>query len=298
MKDYLAKALVYSGYIRAYAMNATQTIAEAQKRHDTWHSSSAALGRAMIGTMLLSNSGLKGEDDRLTVKIQGDGPGGAIIVDGDARGNVKGYIQNPHISLPSNGEGKIDVRGVVGTNGVLTVIKDLGLKEPFSGQVPLVSGELGDDFTYYLASSEQIPSAVGLSVLVDTDETIKAAGGFMIQVMPGADEEVINDLETRLANLPRVSDLIDAGKTPEELLEIIFEGQPIMFLEEVPVQFKCDCSKEKFSQALITLGSHELQLMIDEDHGAETVCSFCNNKYYFEEDDLRALQQEIIGGQA
>lgn len=298
MKDYLAKALVYSGYIRAYAVNATATIAEAQKRHDTWHSSSAALGRAMIGTMLLSNSGLKGEDERLTVKIQGDGLGGAIIIDGDAKGNVKGYIQNPHVSIPLNGDGKIDVRGVVGTNGVLTVIKDLGLKEPFSGQVPLVSGELGDDFTYYLASSEQIPSAVGLSVLVDKDETIKAAGGFMIQVMPGADEEVISDLETRLANLPRVSDLIDAGKTPEELLEIIFEGQPIMFLEEVPVQFKCDCSKEKFSQALITLGSHELQLMIEKDHGAETVCSFCNNKYYFDEEDLRALQQEIVGGQA
>lgn len=296
MTDYLVKALVYGGSIRAYALNATNTVAEAQKRHDTWHSSSAALGRALIGTLLLSSSGLKNDEDRLTVKIQGDGPGGAIIVDGDSRGNVKGYIQNPHVSLPSNGDGKIDVRGVVGTNGLFSVIKDLGMKEPFSGQVPIVSGELGEDFTYYLAVSEQIPSAVGLSVLVDTDETIKAAGGFMIQVMPGASEEVLGDLEERLANLPKVSDLIDSGKTPEELLELIFEGESIMFLEEMPIQFKCDCSREKFSSAMITLGTSELQSMIDEDQGAEAVCSFCNNKYQFSEADLEELKQEITGG--
>lgn len=296
MKDYISKALVYDGYIRAYAIHATNTVAQAQQNHDTWHGSSAALGRALIGTLLLSSADLKTDGDRLTVKIQGNGPGGAIIVDGDANGNVKGYIQNPHVSLPSNEHGKIDVRGVVGTEGVFTVIKDLGLKEPFSGQVPLVSGELGEDFTYYLAYSEQIPSAVGLSVLVDTDETIKAAGGFMIQVLPGASEEVLDKLEARLAQIPRVSDLIDSGKTPEELIEIIFEGERILFLEEQDVQFHCDCSKEKFSRAILTLGTSEIQAMIDEDQGAETVCSFCNSKYQFDEADLTELIEEITGG--
>lgn len=296
MKDYISKALVYDGYIRAYAINATETVTEAQRRHDTWHSASAALGRALVGTLLLSSSDLKTEGDRLTVKIQGNGSGGAIVVDGDASGNVKGYIQNPHVSLPSNEHGKIDVRGVVGTEGVFSVIKDLGLKEPFSGQVPIVSGELGEDFTYYLAASEQIPSAVGLSVLVDTDESIRAAGGFMLQVLPGADDVVLGKLEERLAQMPRVSDLIDHGKTPEEILEVIFEGERILFLEEQPVQFHCDCSKEKFSRAILTLGSSEIQQMIDEDQGAETVCSFCNNKYHFDEADLTALIEEITGG--
>lgn len=193
MGDYLVKALAYGGYVRAYAVNATATVAEAQRRHDTWNTASAALGRSLVGALLLGAT-LKG-DDKMTVKIQGDGPAGAIIIDSNGKGDVKGYIQNPHISLPSNDKGKIDVRGAVGTSGVLTVIKDLGLKEPFSGQTPIVSGELGEDFTYYLAVSEQIPSAVGLSVLVDTDDTIKTAGGFMLQVMPGASEEVIDGLE-------------------------------------------------------------------------------------------------------
>lgn len=293
MKDYLVKALAYGGYVRAYAVNATDTVAEAQRRHDTWNTASAALGRSLVGGLLLGAT-LKG-DDKMTVKIQGDGPTGAIIVDSNGNGDVKGYIQNPHISLPLNEQGKIDVRGAVGTNGVFTVIKDLGLKEPFSGQTPIVSGELGEDFTYYLAVSEQIPSAVGLSVLVNTDDTIKTAGGFMLQVMPGASDEVIEALEERLKNLPNVSSLLEEGKTPEDILEIIFEGEAVMFLEDSPVQFKCECSKEKFATAIITLGTSEIQAMIDEDHGAEAVCSFCGEKYYFDEPELEELIQEITG---
>ncbi len=295
MKDYLVKALAYGGYVRAYAVNATDTVAEAQRRHDTWNTASAALGRSLIGGLLLGAAGLKG-DDKMTVKIQGDGPAGAIIVDSNGKGDVKGYIQNPHVSLPSNQQGKIDVRGAVGTNGVFTVIKDLGLKEPFSGQTPIVSGELGEDFTYYLAVSEQIPSAVGLSVLVDTDDSIKTAGGFMLQIMPGASEEVIAALEDRLQNLPNVSALLEAGKTPEDILEVIFEGEALMILEDTPVQFKCGCSKEKFASAIITLGTKEIQAMIDEDHGAEAVCSFCGNKYHFDEKELHGLIEEITGG--
>jgi len=293
MKDYLVKALAYGGYVRAYAVNATDTVAEAQRRHDTWNTASAALGRSLVGGLLLGAT-LKG-DDKMTVKIQGDGPTGAIIVDSNGNGDVKGYIQNPHISLPLNEQGKIDVRGAVGTNGVFTVIKDLGLKEPFSGQTPIVSGELGEDFTYYLAVSEQIPSAVGLSVLVNTDDTIKTAGGFMLQVMPGASDEVIEALEERLKNLPNVSSLLEEGKTPEDILEIIFEGEAVMILEDSPVQFKCECSKEKFATAIITLGTSEIQAMIDEDHGAEAICSFCGEKYYFDEPELEELIQEITG---
>ncbi|EOT25985.1 Hsp33 family molecular chaperone HslO [Enterococcus saccharolyticus] len=293
MKDYLVKALAYGGYVRAYAINATAVVAEAQRRHDTWNTASAALGRSLVGGLLLGAT-LKG-DDKMTVKIQGDGPAGAIIVDSNGKGDIKGYIQNPHVSLPLNDKGKIDVRGAVGTNGVFTVIKDLGLKEPFSGQTPIVSGELGDDFTYYLAVSEQIPSAVGLSVLVDTDDSIKTAGGFMLQVMPGASDEVIDALEERLKHLPNVSSLLEEGKTPEDILEIIFDGEAIMILEDSPVQFNCECSKEKFATAIITLGTSEIQAMIDEDHGAEAVCSFCGEKYYFDEPELEALIQEITG---
>lgn len=290
MKDYLVKALTYDGFVRAYAVSATETIAEAQRRHETWNTASAALGRAMVGSLLLGST-LKGED-KLTVKIQGNGPAGAIVVDSNGRGDVKGYIKNPQISLPLNPQGKLDVRGAVGDQGIFTVIKDLGLKEPFSGQTPIVSGELGEDFTYYLAVSEQIPSAVGLSVLVETDDSIRAAGGFMLQIMPGASEEIIDAIEKRLGELPRVSTLIDEGQSPEEILATLLPDTTIEVLEKMPVQFHCDCTKEKFATAIITLGADEIQAMIDEDHGAEAVCSFCGNKYHFDETELAALKKE------
>lgn len=293
MSDYLVKALAYEGFVRAYAVNATETIAEAQRRHDTWNTSSAALGRTMIGALMLGAT-LKG-DDKMTVKIEGNGPAGAIVVDSNGKGEVKGYIKNPHISLPLNEIGKIDVRGAVGTEGMFTVIKDLGLKEPFSGQTPIVSGEIGEDFTYYLAVSEQIPSAVGVSVLVDTDDSIKTAGGFMIQIMPGASDEIIDQIEERLKETARISTLLDEGQTPEEILQNLLATDDVEFLEKMPVQFKCDCSKEKFASAIITLGAEQIQELIDQDHGAEAVCAFCNNKYEYSEADLYELKQEILG---
>ena len=271
MKDYLVKALAYDGMVRAYGVNATATVAEAQRRHDTWNTASTALGRSLVGGLLLGAT-VKG-DDKLTIKIQGNGPAGAIVVDANGHGEVKGYLQNPHVSLPLNEKGKIDVRGAVGTQGMFTVIKDLGLKEPFSGQTPIVSGELGEDFTYYLAISEQIPSAVGLSVLVDTDDSIKVAGGFMLQIMPGADERVIDEIEANLAKTPQISTLLEAGKTPEEILDSLMPDTQLMILETMPVAFKCDCSKDKFAEAIISLGGDEIQEMIDEDHGAEAVCA-------------------------
>lgn len=291
MKDYLVKALAYDGMVRAYGVCATEVVAEAQRRHDTWNTSSAALGRALVGGLLLGAT-LKGED-KLTVKIQGDGPAGAIVVDSNGHGEVKGYIKNPHLSLPLNAQGKIDVRGAVGTNGMLTVIKDLGLKEPFSGQTPIVSGELGEDFTYYLAVSEQIPSAVGLSVLVDTDDSIKTAGGFMIQIMPGADEKIIDTIEAALKNMPRVSTLLDKGQSPEDILQNLLPETKLDILETMPVNFKCDCSKEKFAEAIIALGAEEIQGILDEDHGAEAVCAFCGNKYEYSEAELQELLTEI-----
>lgn len=293
MSDYLVKALAYEGFVRAYAVNATETIAEAQRRHDTWNTSSAALGRTMIGALMLGAT-LKGED-KMTVKIEGNGPAGAIVVDSNGKGEVKGYIKNPHISLPLNEVGKIDVRGAVGTEGMFTVIKDLGLKEPFSGQTPIVSGEIGEDFTYYLAVSEQIPSAVGVSVLVDTDDSIKTAGGFMIQIMPGASDEIIDQIEARLKETARISTLLDEGQTPEEILQKLLATDDVEFLETMSVQFKCDCSKEKFASAIITLGSEQIQELIDQDHGAEAVCAFCNNKYEYSEADLYELKHEILG---
>ena len=293
MSDYLVKALAYEGFVRAYAVNATETIAEAQRRHDTWNTSSAALGRTMIGALMLGAT-LKGED-KMTVKIEGNGPAGAIVVDSNGKGEVKGYIKNPHISLPLNEVGKIDVRGAVGTEGMFTVIKDLGLKEPFSGQTPIVSGEIGEDFTYYLAVSEQIPSAVGVSVLVDTDDSIKTAGGFMIQIMPGASDEIIDQIEARLKETARISTLLDEGQTSEEILQKLLATDDVEFLETMSVQFKCDCSKEKFASAIITLGAEQIQELIDQDHGAEAVCAFCNNKYEYSEADLYELKHEILG---
>lgn len=291
MNDYLVKALAYNGAIRAYAVCATDTVSEAQKRHDTWSSSTAALGRTMVGALLIGAT-LKGEN-KLTVKIHGNGPAGSVIVDSDGSGNTKGYIKNPHVSLKLNDSGKIDVRGAVGTEGVFTVVKDLGLKESFSGQTPIVSGEIGEDFTYFMAVSEQTPSAFGLSVLVDTDESVKAAGGFMIQVMPGAEESTIDFIEQKLQEIPMISHLIDEGELPEELLFRIL-GEEVEILEKMPVQFKCECSKEKFGTAIIAVGLDEINAMINEDHGAEAVCQFCGNKYQFSEEDLIALRDEAI----
>lgn len=294
MEDYLVKALCFNGEIRAMAVRTTNIVDEAQRRHDTWRAATAALGRTMTGSLLLGS--MHKGNDKLTVKIQGDGPLGAIVVDADAKGNVKGYVQNPSVNLPANDVGKIDVRGAVGTNGSLSVIKDLGLKEAFTGQVPLVSGELAEDFTYYLANSEQVPSAVGLSVLVDNenDDRVKAAGGFMIQVMPNATEETLVEIEKRLADIPQVSTLLDQGETPENILERLLGKENVDILDKMPVQFHCDCSKERFSSAIATLGEVELTAMIEEDEGAEAVCHFCGEKYNYDAQELTAIRDEAI----
>ena len=288
MSDYLVKSLAFDGQIRAYAVEATETVSTAQKLHDTWSAASAALGRSLVGTLLLASASLQG-DETMTVKINGNGPVGGIVVDGNANGTVKGYVQNPHVHLPLNDKHKIDVKGAVGTEGFLAVTKDLGLKEPFTGQVPLVSGELGEDFTYYLAKSEQIPSSVGLSVFVNSDNSIETAGGFMIQVMPGAKEETISQIEKRLAEIPMVSEMMRDGKKPEDILNEILGAENVKVLDKMPVSYHCDCSRERFLGVLTSLPTDQLQEMADEDHGAEAVCHFCGKKYQFTEDELRKI---------
>ncbi|MFJ1627972.1 Hsp33 family molecular chaperone HslO [Marinilactibacillus psychrotolerans] len=290
MTDKIIKALAYQNEIRVYVVEATEMVNEAQNKHDSWSTATAALGRAMIGTTLLGAT-LKGRE-KITVRIEGNGPIGYLVIDSNGKGETKGYIHNPQVNLPLNSHGKLDVRGAVGTDGMLTVSKDLGMKKPFVGQVPLVSGELGEDFTYYMANSEQVPSAIGVSVLVNPDETVKAAGGFMIQVLPNAKEETIKKLETVIAELPLVSRLMENGETPDEILERLVGKDNYQLLETTPVQFKCDCSKERFGDAIISLGVDEIQNMIDEDHGAEAVCHFCRTKYQYTENDLEKLKEE------
>lgn len=287
MSDYIVKATAYDGKIRAYAIHSTNIVKEAQRRHDSWATASAALGRtltisAMMGAML------KGKDS-LTVKVEGNGPIGAIIVDSNAKGEVRGFVKNPHVDFELNEQGKLDVRRAVGTEGNMSVVKDLGLKDYFTGQVPIVSGEISEDFTYYFVTSEQIPSAVGAGVLVNPDHSIKAAGGFIIQVMPGADEEVITKLENQISKFPAISSLVEQGHTPEQILLELFGKDEINILDRQDVSFICNCSKERFERAIIGLGEEEIVQMIEEDHGAEATCHFCNEVYYFTEEELRSL---------
>ncbi|MFC3040961.1 Hsp33 family molecular chaperone HslO [Virgibacillus xinjiangensis] len=287
MKDYLIKATAHRGMVRAYAAATTNTVEEARRRQDTWATASAALGRTLTITAMMGAMH-KGEDS-ITVKVEGDGPLKAIITDGDAHGHVRGYVGNGHVDFDLNEKGKLDVARAVGTEGSISVTKDLGLKDFFTGEVPIVSGEISEDFTYYFANSEQVPSAVGAGVLVNPDHTILAAGGFIVQVMPGVEEDVITRLEEQIKFLPPISTLIREGKSPEEILQQLFGEDDLKIHENMPVEFRCRCSKERVEQAIIGLGNEEIQAMIDEDHGAEANCHFCNETYHFSEEDLRGL---------
>jgi molecular chaperone Hsp33 len=290
MSDYLVKALAFNGQIRAYAVKSTETVGEAQRRHYTWPVASAALGRSMSAGLMMGAM-LKG-DEKLTIKIAGGGPLGPILVDSNARGEVRGYVTNPHVHFDLNEHGKLDVRRGVGTDGTLSVVKDIGMRDYFTGQVPLISGELGEDFTYYFVTSEQVPSSVGVGVLVNPDNSIKAAGGFIIQLMPGTKDETIELIENRLKEIPPVSKLIDKGLSPEELLEELLGKENVKVLETVPVSFECNCSKERFHTALISLGSEELKDMIETDGQAEAHCHFCNEKYLFTKEELEEMEKE------
>lgn len=291
VNDYLIKALAYNGEVRAYGTLTTNTVSEAQRRHDTWRTASAALGRsltagAMMGAML------KG-DQKMTIKVEGNGPLGIIMVDANAKGEVRGYVSNPHVDFEANEQGKLRVYEAVGTEGFLTVIKDIGMRDPFVGQVPIVSGELGEDFTYYFAVSEQVPSAVGVGVLVNGDDSILAAGGFILQIMPGAQEETIAAIEKSIAEIPPVSKLIEQGLTPEEILYRLLGQDNVQILEKMDVQFRCTCSRERIEGVLVSLGKEELEQIRDEEEKTEAHCHFCNETYVFTQDDLNQLIQNL-----
>lgn len=286
MKDELVRGTAWNNGIRVFAARTTELVGELQRRHGTYPTATAAIGRtataaAMMGVML------KGKE-KLTVQVKGDGPLGQIVIDANAAAEIRGYVDHPQVHLASNNQGKLDVAGAVGRTGYLHVSKDLGLKEPYRGSVPLISGELGEDFTLYFAESEQSPSAVGLGVLVDTDGTVLHAGGFIVQVMPGLAEDQLVRLERAISAMPQVTALLNQGETPESLLQFLV-GEDLTIHQTLEPVFRCKCSRERFEQALITLGQKELRSLIEEDGQAELHCHFCNEKYLFEAEDLEAL---------
>lgn len=288
MKDYLVKATTTDGMFRAYAVTAQKMVMTAQKDHDTWSASSAALGRTLIGTVMLAASVDK-SGEAITVKIDGKGPVGEIIADSDSKGNVKGYIQKPHVHLPLNVNHKIDVGKAVGVNGFLKVTRTSDGEDPYTSSVPLASGEIGDDFTYYLAQSEQIPSAVGVSVFVNDDNSIGAAGGYLIQVLPGASDEAISKVITRIKQIPMISELLLDHQTPEKILELIFGKGKLHFLSTNPVAFYCNCSKTKFARDLEGIPVSQLETMLKEDNGLSVTCNFCQKHYDYDEDELATI---------
>ncbi|PDY40402.1 Hsp33 family molecular chaperone HslO [Bacillus wiedmannii] len=291
MKDYLVKALAFDGEVRAYSVRTTNTVSEAQRRHDTWRTASAALGRSLTaGTMM--GAMLKG-DQKLTIKVEGNGPIGPILVDAHANGDVRGYVTNPHVDFEGTEQGKLRVYQAVGTEGFVTVIKDIGMREPFIGQSPIVSGELGEDFTYYFAVSEQTPSSVGVGVLVNGDDSVLAAGGFILQIMPGAQEETISFIEERLQKIPPVSTLIEKGLSPEELLYAVLGEDKVKVLEVMDVQFNCTCSRERIESVLISLGKTELEQIREEEEETEVHCHFCNERYKFSKEDITNLIESL-----
>ncbi|GLC90414.1 Hsp33 family molecular chaperone HslO [Lysinibacillus piscis] len=291
MADYLVRGLGFNGQVRVIAACTTDTVGEAQRRHNTWPVVSAALGRSMTAGVMMGAM-LKGEE-KITVKVEGNGPIGPIVVDSNAKGEVRGFVTNPHVHFDLNEQGKLDVRAGVGTEGALTVVKDLGLRDMFSGQTPIISGEIAEDFTYYFATSEQVPSSVGLGVLVNPDNTILAAGGFILQLLPGCEEETIDEIEKHLATIEPVSKMIEKGFTPEQILEAVLGEGRVQILDSQPVMFKCQCSRERFGAAILGLGVAEIQEMIDEDGGAEAQCHFCLETYQFTQEDLEGFIHEL-----
>ena len=289
MKDILKRGTSFDGCVRIFAATTTELVNEAQKIHQTFPVASAALGRTLTAGVLMSAAGLKADEDTLTLQIKGDGPLGSIVVCADSKSDVRGYVVNPYVDLPLNEAGKLDVGGAVGA-GVLNVVRDLGLKEPYIGQIPLVSGEIAEDITMYYAQSEQIPTAVALGVLVDTDHSIKAAGGFMVQMMPGATDETADIIEKSIKNAGAVTKMIDSGMTAEDIIFAIAGDIGVMIENEDTLpHYKCTCSKERMEKALISIGKKELEDIITEQGQAELSCQFCNNKYNFSEAELREL---------
>ena len=287
MSDYIIRATAANSQIRAFAAVATDVVETARKAHNTSPVATAALGRLLTGGAMMGTM-MKGDKDILTLQIHAGGPLQGITVTADSKGNVKGYVGNPNVCIPANSKGKLDVAGAVGV-GFMNIIKDMGLKEPYMGQVALQTSEIADDLTYYFATSEQVPSAVGLGVLMNKDNTVRQAGGFIVQLMPFAEESVIAKLEENVQKINSVTNLLEEGHTPESLLEKVLEGFDIEINDRMDTKFYCNCSKERVEKALISIGRKELNELIQEGKEVEMNCHFCNTNYVFSVEELKEI---------
>ena len=289
-KDYIIRATAAEGMIRAFAATTRETVETARILHNTSPVATAALGRLMTGALMMG-SDMKNDKDLLTLKINCDGPIGGLLVTADSKGHVKGYVNNPGVMLPPNEKGKLDVGRALDL-GVLSVIKDIGLKEPYVGQTILVTGEIAEDLTYYLATSEQVPSTVALGVLMNKDNTVRQAGGFMIQLMPGASEEIIDKLEKRIGEISSITSMLDKDMSPEDILRFVLGEFDLKINDSMPCCFECDCTRDRVSKALLSVGKKELQDMIDEGKDIELQCHFCSKKYKFTPEEIREMMEK------
>lgn len=289
-KDRLIRGTAMNGHVRALLVRTTSLVEELRQRHDTWPTATAALGRTLTAAAMMGAM-LKGKE-KINIQIKGDGPIGQVVAEANAVGDISGYVTNPHVHLPSNSLGKLDVAGAVGRTGFVYVIKDQGLKDTYTGSTPIISGEIAEDMTYYFAVSEQTPSAVGLGVLVGTENEVMEAGGFIIQLLPGLSENEITAIEQAVSGLPPITTLMDQGMDLEEMLQWLLPDAVV--LEEMDLQFKCQCSKERVENTLVSLGQSELEQIIEEDGKAEVVCHFCNEKYSFDKAELQHILDQTV----
>lgn len=289
MKDYIVRATAADSQIRAFAITSKEMVEEARRDHHTSPVITAALGRLLSGAAMMGTM-MKGEKDLLTIQVQCSGPAQGLTVTADSAGHVKGFPRVPNVELPLNEKGKLDVGGALGL-GMMSIIKDMGLKEPYVGQIALQTGEIAEDLTYYFATSEQVPSAVGLGVLVDKDSSVKQAGGFIIQLMPFTQDEIIDKLEKKITEIASVTEMLEDGNTPEQILEIILGEFGLEITDTIETGFCCDCSKERVSRAIATLSKKDLDDIINDGEAIEVKCQFCNKAYHFDVDELKEMRK-------
>lgn len=291
MDDYIIRATAANGQIRAFFATTKNMVEDARKIHSTTPVVTAAIGRTMTATAIMGLM-LKNDTDIITVQIKGDGALKGIVATSDNKANVKAYVYNPYVDLPLNAKGKLDVSKAIG-NGTLSIIKDTGLKEPYTGQIPLVSGEIAEDLTYYFAKSEQTPSVVALGVLVDVDTSVKQSGGFVIQLMPNTDESIIEALDKKIRTLQSVTQMFEDGKTPEDMLNLILGDFGVNILDKLPTRFYCNCSRQRVEKALISIGLKDLNDILKNDKKAQLHCHFCNKEYDFNEEELKKIIYDL-----
>lgn len=289
--DQIVRVIAKDAPVKAMAISARDTVERARAIHDCWPVAAAALGRLLMAASMMG-AVIKAEEGAVTLRVKGGGPLGALTAVSDSHGNVRGYVQNPAVDVPRKAKGKLDVGTAVGCDGELTVIRDLGMKEPYIGSVQLVGGEIAEDVAAYFVESEQVPTACALGVLIAPDQTVQAAGGYLIQLLPGADDGVVSAVERGVARLGAVSARLDGGMDPLDLLREVLEDFELEVLETSPVEYRCYCTRERVSRALISLGREELDSLIEEQGGAELTCQFCDKVYHFSAEELQALRDE------